>query len=352
MTIIQKTIHIIDYDNNQVLLKETPEAFGEYVTDLISHISSNDSVREYKTRSNATEVIGSILEICSEQGNSEIVSAKMEGIAKRLLLKETNAQEQIARTNTNVQKGSLIQALLFDDSNESYEYLLAKVEHSEWVDDFDFSFKTGFSKNIKTLWKSCLIELFDLTDTEFHSKIYSNTVAKYWSDGFLEFDEMNSDESNTTRAFKAIEATLNQNFKGISSPDHTVIRNHFIGYFKTNNHIDYPTMVNSILGNYQPIDPTYLTQEKIINLRTKLLEQPEKKNFDNQFSPVNSVINARIRQVYPVADGIDLKISQNINDLPNTIQSMEEDGKRYIRIRTTNEDTYKKFQINPIDNAE
>ena len=345
MTIIKKTIHIIDYEGSQVIPRETPVAFETYVADLISHISSNDSVREYKTRSNATEVIGSVLTLCAELDNFEIVSAKMEGIARRLLLKETEAQELIARTSTNVQKGSLVQALLLDDNNDGYVYLLAKVEHSEWVDDTDFSFKTGFSKDKKTLWKSCLIDIADLGAIEFQAKIYSNTVAKYWSDGFLEFDEMNSDETNTTRAFKAIEATLNHNFKGTSSPDHMLIRNDFIGYFRHNEHIDYPSMVNSILENYQPVDPEYMTQEKITNIRIKLLEQPQKRHFDNQFSSISGVINARIKKVFPITDGIDLKVNRDINDLPSTIQSIEENGVKYIRVRTTNDATYRKFQI-------
>lgn len=281
--------------------------------------------------------------MCADLDAAELVSSKMDGIAKRLLLKEAEAQEQIARTSTNVQKGSLIQALLLDDDEDNYVYLLAKVEHTEWVDDSDFSFKTGFSKDKKTLWKSCLIDLPDTTATEFHAKIYSNTVAKYWSDGFLEFDEMNSDESNTSRAFKAIEATLNQNFRGAASPDHTIIRNHFIGYFKNNEHIDYPTMVDSILENYQPVDPD-INLDKIQNIRTKLLEQPSKKKFDSQFNTVNSAINARIRRVYPINDGIDLKVTRDIEDLSGTIQSVEENGVKYIRVRTNNDATYKKFQ--------
>jgi hypothetical protein len=202
MDVIQKTIHIIDYDNSQVIERVTPPAFESYVADLISHIGSYDSVREYKTRSNATEVIGSVLALCCELDNDNVVSDKMTKIAERLLLKESKAQEQIERTRTSVQKGSLLQALLQDDGGDGYVYLLAKVEHSEWVDDSDFSFKTGFSKDKKTLWKSCLIEIPDLACPEFHSKIYSNTVAKYWSDGFLEFDEMSSDESNTTTPSK------------------------------------------------------------------------------------------------------------------------------------------------------
>lgn len=281
--------------------------------------------------------------MCADLDAAELVSSKMDGIAKRLLLKEVEAQEKIAQTSTNVQKGSLIQALLLDDEN-NYVYLLAKVEHTEWVDDSDFSYKTGFSKDKKTLWKSCLIDLPDTTAAEFHAKIYSNTVAKYWSDGFLEFDEMNSDESNTTRAFKAIEATLNQNFRGAASPDHTVIRNHFIGYFKNNEHIDYPMMVNSILENYQPVDPD-LNADKIQTIRTKLLEQPSKKRFDSQFNAINSAINARIRKVYPINDGIDLKVTRNIEDLSGAIQSIEENGVKYIRVRTNNDATYKKFQM-------
>jgi len=347
MQITQKSIRIIDYEQQRILSRETPEAFEAYVTELIEHIRSNDSVREYKTRSNATEVIGSILTVCANQTDVTLVSSKMDGMANRLLLKEVAAQERISRTSTNVQKGSLIQALLFDEEANGYIYLLAKVQHSEWVDDADFTFKTGFSKDKKTIWKSCLIDLLDLNANEFHAKIYSDTVAKYWNDDFLELDEMNSDESNTTRAFKAIDATLNQNFRGISSPDHTIIRNGFVSYLKNNDHIDFPTMVDAVLGSYQPVDPE-LKPEKIQSIREKLLEQPQKRNFDSQFNAVNSAINARIRKVYPINDGIDLKVTRDIEDLSGTIQSIEENGVRYIRVRTNNEDTFKKFLTSPV----
>jgi len=342
MQIAQKSIRIIDYEQQHILTRETPQAFEAYVAELINHISSNDSVREYKTRSNATEVIGSILNLCTNQADAASVSLKMDGVANRLLLKEVAAQERIARTRTNVQKGSLIQALLFNQEINNYVYLLAKIEHSEWVDDADFTFKTGFSKDKKTIWKSCLFDLPDLNATEFYAKIYSNTVAKYWNNDFLELDEMTSDESNTTRAFKAIEATLNQNFRGMSSPDHTIIRNGFISYLKNNDHIDFPTMVDAVLGNYAPVNPD-IKPEKIQDIRTKLLEQPRKRNFDSQFRPVNSAINARIRKVYNVNDGIDLKVTRDIEDLSGTIQAIEDNGIRYIRVRTNNDATFNKF---------
>lgn len=83
----------------------------------------------------------------------------MKILARRLLLEETKAQIQIRHTNTTVQKGSLIQALLFDDIAEKYVYLLAKVEHTEWVDDSDFTFKTGFSKD-KRLYGSHVCSIY------------------------------------------------------------------------------------------------------------------------------------------------------------------------------------------------
>lgn len=146
MTIIHKSIRIIDYEAQQVTPRETPETFDTYVAELINHISGNTSVREYKTRSNATEVIGCILSMCANQTDENYVSGKMDIMAHRLLLKETEAQKQIHRTKTTVQKGSLVQVLLFDENAEKYEYLLAKVEHTKWVDDSDFTFKTGFQK--------------------------------------------------------------------------------------------------------------------------------------------------------------------------------------------------------------
>lgn len=344
MIVIHKSISIISHENEKVIHRKVPVAFENYVAELINHISNNTSVREYKTRSNSTEVISCILNLCANLDDDNIVFNKMDTIAHRLLLKETDAQNKIRRTDTAVQKGSLIQVLIFNETSEKYEYLLAKVEHTEWVDDSDFTFKTGFSKDKKTMWKSCLFDLSNLTATNFNARVYSDTKAQYWSDGFLELDEMNSDEINTTRAFKAIDATLGRGFKGIVSPDHTIIRNYFVGYMKSNDHIDYPTMVECFLEDYKPVDPN-ITVDKIKDIKMRLLEQPEKKKFDSQFNAIGSAINARIKRVYPVNDGIDLNVTKDIKDLSETIKSVEENGFWYIKIRTNNQDTFERFRF-------
>ena len=341
MEIVIQTIRIIDYENNAVYVRDTPETFSEYVRQLIAYINGNTSIREYRTRSVNTEVISCILDIVKNQIDEDFVTGKIDFIANRLLLKEREAQTFVAHMDTNVQKGSLIQALLHDEENDKYTYLLAKVEHTDFVDDSDFSFKSGFSKDMKKLWKSCIFEVDDINATSFSAKVYSNTVAKYWYDNFLELDQVVSDEVNTDKAFRAIESTLNRNVKNIAPRDHTLLRNTMITYFRSNDFIDYDTMIRNTVENYHPVE---LEQEKLEKVIEKLRELPEKHNFDNQFNTVPSAINARIRKVYDVCHGVQLKITDAIDDFDDTIKAYREnDGNRYIRIKTDNDLTYRRF---------
>ncbi|SEV84921.1 nucleoid-associated protein [[Clostridium] fimetarium] len=341
MQTITKSIRIIDYEGNNVYTRETPESFDEYITELISHVSGNTSVREFKTRSSETEVISCICQILSQRANNDLVITKTDIIAQRLLAKEIEAQDRVARLDTNVQKGSLIQALLYDEESEMFTYLLAKVEHSDFVDDSDFTFKSGFSKDKKTFWKSCLIDLPNGEATEYYAKIYSNTVAKYWSDNFLELDEMVSDESNTSNAFKAIESSLNRNIRGIAPRDYTIIRNAIISYFKNHEHFDYDQMIGSVIGGYHTTD---LPQDKLESFKTKLASLPDQKHFDRQFNSVPSVINARIKRLFDVNDGIQIKITDEVRNIEETISAYREaDGTRYIKIKTNNDLTYRNF---------
>ena len=341
MRIITKSIRIIDYEAQQIYHRETPPSFNEYVGELINHINENKNVREFKTRSVDTEVIGCIKQILRKPDDNDLVAEKTDSIAHRLLIKEVEAQRRVSRMDTNVQKGSLVQALLSDEENDISIYLLAKVEHSDFVDDTDFSFKSGFSKDKKTVWKSCLFEIADIDAISYTARIYSNTVAKYWSDDFLELDEMVSDESNTSKAFKAIESTLNRNIRSIAPRDHTIIRNAVISYFKNHEHFDYAVMLDSILDGYQVTD---LSEEKLETLKEKLAELPERKHFDRQFCPVASAISARIKKVYDVNDGIQIRITDEVRQLDETISAYQDpNGNRYIRIKTNNELTYRRF---------
>lgn len=341
MEIVIQTIRVIDYENNAIYVRDTPETFSEYVSQLITYINGNTSIREYTTRSTNTEVISCIKDIVKNQIDTDLVKDRIDFIANRLLLKEQEVQTSVERMNTNVQKGSLIQALMYDEEKDEHTYLLAKVEHTDFVDDTDFSFKSGFSKDMKKLWKSCVFKIDDLNATSFSAKIYSNTSAKYWYNNFLELDQIVSDEVNTDKAFRAIDSTLNRNIKNIAPRDHTLIRNSMIAYFKSNDYIDYDTMVKSTLENYHPIE---LERQKMDKVLDKIRELPDKYKFDKQFNTVPSVINARIRKVYDVCQGVQLRITDAIDDFDDTIRAYRDtDGNRYIQIKTDNDLTFRRF---------
>lgn len=275
MRIITQAIRVIDYENNKISTRNIMPKFGEYIEQLISYINGNVSVREYKTQSTGTEVISSILEIIKHQAEPEVVLQRFDIIAQRLLRKERQAQEQVASMDIRVQKGSLILALIEDEGKALF--LLAKVEHTDFFDDSDYSIKSGFSKDKKKIWKTCLFEIDDLNSVEFLARIYSNTVAKYWWHDFLELNELQSDELNTKRAFKAVESTLGRYLKKDAPYDHMVIRNAMYLYFSSVEQFDFSEMLDKTIKNYSPNDMTAEKKEELIQ---KLCDLPEKQHFD------------------------------------------------------------------------
>jgi len=341
MEIIATSVHLIDYENETTKLIAPPEAFEEYVSELISYINDNTTIREFVTESRRTEVVSGAISIMENIDDSDSVQRDFNIIANRLLRKETEAQQRVEHMDIQLQKGSLIQALVFTKENQKYTYLLAKVEHGGFVDDVDFSFKSGFSKDKKTIWKTCIFDLSDTETSKIPAKIYSNTAAKYWWSDFLELSPVINDENNTRNAFKAIDSTMNKMIKVASPYDHTLIRNTFVSWFRNRDHLDYDQMVRDVLDSFVPAE---LPQEKVTALRDRLLELPEERKFDRQFTPVPTAIKARIKKVYDVYQGIKLHITEEIDDIEQVITAERSpDGTQYIKIKTTEKATFLDF---------
>lgn len=335
-----QTIQVIDYEGNNIKKREVPESFSEYVTKLVDFLCEHKSVREFKTRSNRTEVISCILSVIENQEN-ESVMIECDKIANRLLQCEVETQSKVAQMDIRVQKGSLIQALIYDEEVDKYSYLLAKVQHSDFVDDYDFSFKSGFSKNTKEVWKTCIFDIENLTADVYMAKVYMSHKSNYWWDNFLELKEAKNDEINTTRAFEAIDNCLGRNIRNASPRDYTILRNATITYFKGKDYIDYDEFCNSTFSGYDPVDINKTHMEKFL---AKLKELPEKKDFDRQFNLVSSVINAKIRKTYNVYMGIELRITDKIDNIEDVIiAKREDDGNKYIQIRTDNDVVFRSF---------
>lgn len=210
MQIVTKSIHMIDYENSTTNPIAPPPAFEKYVLSLIAYINGNTAVRDYCTVSRDTAVVACIMDSYHCRTQKELTDSHADAIAQKLLAAETAAQKRVERMSVKIQKGSLVQALLFDQASDRYHYLLAKVEHSDFVDDADFSFRRGFLKDNKNIWKTCLLELSESASEPLSAKIYSDTEAKYWCHDFLELIPRTNDQTNTRAAFVAVDKTLSQ----------------------------------------------------------------------------------------------------------------------------------------------
>ena len=214
MTILYTSFHILDLDNDTVQRKEMPEEFQVFVKEYIEYANANEKNKIYTIHDEQTQVVSCIRQMALNQDKCEVLT---DSIADKLLTSEKLAQAKIYRMGSNVKKGSLIQALVQNSSDELL-YVVAKVEHSKWYDGNDLSKKYGFSGDKKSLWKSAVFSMYEINSHIVFKdiKVYSDTMAKYWTVSFLELEEARDDAKNTYSAFKAIDNELKNAVEPVS----------------------------------------------------------------------------------------------------------------------------------------
>lgn len=126
MTILYTSFHILDLDNDTVQRKEMPEEFQVFVKEYIEYANANEKNKIYTIHDEQTQVVSCIRQMALNQDKCEVLT---DSIADKLLTSEKLAQAKIYRMGSNVKKGSLIQALVQNSSDELL-YVVAKVEHS------------------------------------------------------------------------------------------------------------------------------------------------------------------------------------------------------------------------------
>lgn len=328
------SIHTIDRERNKVFKNEPKNnEFYDYFQQVLEKISKNKDLKNYLPKSNSTEVVSSIRKIIELRDDNDEVEKSFEAISQRLLEKEVEAQKRIDRMNREVQVGTLMQALFYDESTNTYLFLLAKVQHIDFINNNDLTFQSGFPKDLK-IFKSCI---FYFDDQEVKGvRLHLNNVAKYWSDDFLELRELTSDEKNTETAFKAVDGFLNRKVKRKYPEDRASLRNYFITYFRQNSVMNFNEMVESLFKSYQPISDDFPKED----MKADLLELPTKRGFDSHFTIISDIIKARITTTYDVYSGIKLKVSDN----REVITVIEESGKSFLKIPVSDRTTYNEFK--------
>jgi hypothetical protein len=334
----------IDLVNNSIVQKEVGAGdLDEYIIELLDTIVNLPDNRFFGFESENTEVrtlLEKLIEEKNESGDEANYLPISDDIANRLLRKEVEAQDKYLHI-TKIQKGSLIQSLV--EYQERLYFLISKVEHESFLNTEDLVRQIGLPYEKKAL-KTCLIRFTEDDDVE--SIIVSDTngrISQYWVKDFLELEEKNSNEKNTSNAFNAIDLVLTRQLKKQSPSDYSMLRNNLIGYFRTQQDFSFDQMLNSVFGEYEPENPETVNMSRIKETVNKL---PDQVGFDKSFSIISKEISARIRKVVKISDKIELKLKDHISQLRKIIKSeVTPDGQKVIIIKTENEEAYEMFKF-------
>ncbi|GAA0124787.1 hypothetical protein UT300019_06890 [Clostridium sp. CTA-19] len=344
--ILYKYVCIVDYEKPNIENRTVTDDLNGYILKLHDIIEDSDKVQFFKEKDLTTQVLSNVLSIVKKlhNDNTEGISVIMDSISNRLREKEEEAQKKIRHMGVEVKKGSLLQAIFKDSSYKEYEYLISKAEHNKYMGEKNYSIEEGFKVDEKNLWKSCLISCIIENDEVKVSEIrvYLDNTAKYWTENFLELNELRDDQQNTQQFFREIERVLKKDVYKFSKGDYSVLRNAIIEHIRTTDQIDYPAIIKSKFEKYK-YEEDGLNEKQRFKLIQDLKELPSRETFDTQFTPDPSALSVRmIKESYKLTNDIEL-IVKDMNSDDKIVAFEDEIGKKYVQIETDNKDVFERY---------
>lgn len=326
MNIKFTSLYQVDHNLNQIKNIDINNQSGDlknYTNRLINEITKSNNKRSFEFRSDTTEVRNAIDKFLDTEYE---IGAKIN--ADRLLNIETEAQKKIDRLNIKIQKGSLFQAVI-ENNTETY-IIISKADHNQFLDEVDFTLKTGLPWE-KRIFKAFLVKMANRQPTEIFVYDTTNRMAIYWWDNYLELKEKYTDTHNTQTSLNVLDSKIFNPIKKEFPSDHTIIRNSTIGYFRNNEEFELNEFINQTFENYTPIDPNF----PIKKIVAKIKELPGKWKFDARFNIQKEEINKKQSNRIPLTEKIELILKDYINDLDNVIEAKQDaEGNKYIKIKT------------------
>ena len=342
MIIHFKSLHNLDLEADELVRKEINEDFESYLREYITFsVTENDTKRDYSIPDENTTVVHCVSEILSGVlSHSESIYELADSIARKLLTVEKDVQSGVAQMGIKVQKGSVIQALIEDD--DGYKFIVAKVEHLEFIEAENFRRDIGFPSDNKRVWKSAVIPI-DFSDgvISFGTvKCFAKTGENYWTHLFLEMEPAQTDEKNTKEVYAAVNRVLTRRVKTQSPADYTQLQNALIATLQSEQQINYPEMIERLVGTYSPTDESL----DMAPVKEQLLALQESGNFDTQFNSVPKAVKNVKKRKYPLTSSIDLYVKEGLGDIKRNIKAVREpNGDKYLKVLCENSDTYNSF---------
>ncbi|TXK00663.1 nucleoid-associated protein [Flagellimonas aequoris] len=326
-------LHHIDVANSlitEIKVIEDSANLNTYIESLVKDILDNPNRRFYNWKDGDTEVKNS-LDPLKEIGNESEKYALNN--AKRLLEKESKAQEQVNKMNVEMQKGSLLHLSI--ESDGTHKTIICKVEHDEVMNEVNFEYIRGLNTR-KKLFKAILIYYNSNGQIE-HNYVHDKNSSKYWWDDFLELEPIITDDDNTENSLNEIDKCLTR-YRKKYYVDYLILRNSFLGHFRNRDTLNFSDLVNDVFKNYTPLNKQF-PKDRLLASINKL---PEKNLFDTTFNIAKNKINKRKKTSIRLASNLFLNIDDFVENLKNLIDLEQKNGNKYVRIKS--EDGYDKLE--------
>ncbi|MDF7815375.1 nucleoid-associated protein [Hymenobacter sp. YC55] len=341
MNLLFSSLYKVGHEANEPQIvtahHDRPEA-AQYINELVQLVLTNANRRSYHFQGETVEVCSALAQYHNGSGDLCYQQAARI-IAARLHRTELRAREDSSNLVHEIPVGILIQAFIEDAV--SRRLLIVKSDHDQFLDDESFMTRAGLPKK-KKVFKAFLAELsLDGEILDLYVCDSSGSHSKYWWRGFLELQEKRDDAHNTKTFWDALDREVLMPLKKKHRVDHEIIRNAMILYVKSNDHFELSDFIQTTVGKYEPEDDSL----SVTNLTQALRDLPTKranKLFDTSFGIVKKEIKARFKRTYAVTEDIDLVIKSGLEDFKGEIQAIEEEGIKYLKIRT-NQDIYNTF---------
>lgn len=339
------SIFQIDDENfNFSRLSIMTEDIEKYTSKLLFQSLAAKNKRSYEFKRETSEialVFDRLLNKIDDENFEATFEQECEIIAARLLDSQKKYRERYPGIKPP-KKGSLVVNFLKRD--EKIDFLISKIDERTFLDLVDSKYTVGLPEENATQ-KSCIIS-FNLIEGQYIQSDIVVTdsqvkISTFWAEEFLELKELKDNERNTKHSFNSIEQIISRNIKSKSKADYVELRNNLVGYYRTNTSFRFDDMINYVIGSYVPEDSTI----NIDNIRKKIEELPEKKNFDTAFDISVGVIKARFKKTYKVSDKIELRTSDYIDNLKEIIVAKENElGEKILEIKNISEEVYESFK--------
>ena len=345
MALLFSSFHRVGHQANEpepIVIDASRQGAVDYLNELVESVLTNVNRRSYTFQQETVEVSTALVQY-HDGHDEDCYKGAAEVVAHRLHRIELVAREASANLKYDIPLGILIQAFIENEGGK--RLLIVKSDHDQFLDELSFETRTGLPHK-KKVFKAFLAELDALGQvTDLYVCDSSGTHSKYWWKSFLELEERRNDAHNSKTFWEVLDKEVLQPMRRQHRADYEIVRNAMILYVKSNTRFELSEFIERTVGNYEPEDSSL----SVPALRETLQSLPNKNRnrpFDASFDIVRKEINARMKRTYRVQDNIDLVLKDGLEHFRDDIQSFEENGVKYIRIKTDDEG-YRAFVRKP-----